>query len=103
MTRYLLIYRGDPEARASMPPMTEEQVAQENAAWNAWAAKVGSGIIDFGTPTEAVSPGADPTVGGYSIIEAESAEHVDSLLDGHPHRMRGGTIDVYELQPVPGM
>ena len=50
-----------------------------------------------------VSTGADRSVGGYSLIEAQDADSVESLLTGHPHRAMGGTIDVYELTPVPGM
>lgn len=103
MARYLLLYRADPEAMAAMPEPTPEQAEQMNAAWNAWAQQVGAGLIDFGAPTVAVSDGADRSVGGYSLIEAGSADAVESLLTGHPHRAMGGTIDVYELTPIPGM
>ncbi|MGA0566888.1 hypothetical protein ACO2Q7_06120 [Rathayibacter sp. KR2-224] len=88
---------------AAMPEPTPEQAAEMNSAWNSWAQQVGDGLIDFGAPTAAVSTGADRSVGGYSLIEAQDADSVESLLTGHPHRAMGGTIDVYELTPVPGM
>jgi len=58
MARYLLLYRADPEAMASMPEPTPEQAEQMNAAWNSWAQQVGAGLLDFGAPTAAVSEGA---------------------------------------------
>lgn len=103
MARYLLIYRADPDAIAAMPAPSPEQITEMNAAWNGWAQRVGAGLLDFGAPTSAVSPDADRSVGGYSLIEADNPDTVEGLLTGHPHRAMGGTIDVYELTPVPGM
>ncbi len=103
MTRYLILYRSDPEAIASMPEQTPEQAAEMTAAWNGWAERTGRAIIDFGAPTVPRSPGADPGVGGYSILEFDSPEALDESLAGHPHIASGGTIDVFELQPIPGM
>jgi hypothetical protein len=100
VTNYLLIYRVDPAAMAAMPEPTPEQGAEMMNAWNAWAARAGDAIVDFGDPTSAVSPGADPTVGGFSLLQADSYDTIASLLDGHPHTAMGGTIDVYERQPV---
>ena len=102
MTNYLLIYRADPAAMAAMPEPTPEQGAEMMAAWNAWAERAGDAILDFGDPTAAVSPGADPTVGGYSLLQADSYDTIAGLLDGHPHIAMGGMIDVYERQPVMG-
>lgn len=102
MTNYLLIYRADPAAMAAMPEPTPEQGAEMMDAWNNWAARAGDAIVNFGDPTVAVSPGADPTVGGYSILQADSYDEIAALLEGHPHTAMGGTIDVYETQPVLG-
>ena len=100
MTNYLLIYRADPAAMAAMPEITPEQGAEMTAAWNSWAERAGDAIVNFGDPTAPVSPGADPTVGGYSLLQAGSYDEIAALLDGHPHTAMGGTIDVYETQPV---
>ncbi|OZB83587.1 hypothetical protein [Microbacterium sp. 13-71-7] len=100
MTNYLLLYRADPEAMAAMPQPTPEEGAAMMEAWNAWAARAGDALLDFGNPTIAVSPGADRSVGGYSQIQAEDFAAAERLLEGHPHSMMGGTIDVYEITPI---
>ena len=76
MARYLLLYRADPEAMAAMPEPTPEQAEEMNAAWNAWAQQVGAGLLDFGAPTAAVSEGADRSVGGSTLLEADDADAV---------------------------
>lgn len=101
MAHYLLIYRADPEAMASMPQPTPEQMQQMTDAWMGWRDRVGAAMVDFGDPTVPASAGADPTVGGYSIVEADSHEHAQSLIAGHPHAAMGGRIDVYEVTPFP--
>jgi hypothetical protein len=103
MSTYLLLYRADPAAMAAMPQPTSEEGAAMMQAWNDWAARAGDAIIDFGNPTAAVSPGADASVGGYSLLRAESYDDIAALLHGHPHSAMGGTIDVYEAQPIDGM
>ena len=44
-------------------------------------------------------------VGGYSIVQAESAEAATKMFGrDHPHfQMPGAWIDVVEIMPVPGM
>ena len=38
---------------------------------------------------------------GYSILEAGSADEVETLLDGHPHlTMPGASIEVLEVIPM---
>jgi hypothetical protein len=99
MAHYLLIYRADPAARAAMPEPTPEQMQQMTDAWMAWRDRIGASLVDFGDPTVPVSAGADPTVGGYSLVEADSHEAALGLIAGHPHAAMGGTIDVYEVTP----
>jgi hypothetical protein len=36
-------------------------------------------------------------------VQADSAEAVQAVLEGHPHTAQGGTIDVHEFIPMPGM
>jgi hypothetical protein len=100
MAAFLLLYRADPAAMAALPQPTPEEGAQIMKAWMDWGQSAGDAIIDFGNPTVAASPGADPTVGGYSLVAADSYEEVSRLLSGHPHSAMGGTIDVYEVQPI---
>ena len=42
MSHYLLIYRADPAAMASMPQPTPEQMQEMTAAWMGWRDRVGS-------------------------------------------------------------
>jgi hypothetical protein len=40
-------------------------------------------------------------VAGYSILEAGSADEVESILFGHPHlSMPGASIEVLEIIPI---
>jgi hypothetical protein len=100
MSTYLLLYRADPAAMAAMPEPTPEEGAAMTKAWTDWAGGVGDALVDFGNPTAAASPGADASVGGYSLLQADSYDAVTALLVGHPHTAMGGTIDVYEVQPI---
>jgi len=102
MTHYLLIYRADPAAMAAMPEPTPEQTKQMADAWYGWRDRVGSAMVDFGEPTEAIATDADQTVGGYSIVDAADRDAVQGLLQGHPHAAMGGKIDVYETHPWMG-
>jgi len=44
----------------------------------------------------------DP-IGGYSILQAESDQALAAVLDGHPHVVWGGTIEITRALPMPGM
>ena len=38
---------------------------------------------------------------GYSILEAGSADEVETILDGHPHlAMPGASVEVMEIIPM---
>jgi hypothetical protein len=102
MTKYLLLYRADQDAAAQMAQATPEQQQAGMQAWMAWFEKVGPAVVDAGSPLAGVG-GADPSVGGYSVLTAESTDALQDLLEGHPHREVGGTIDVHEFLPMPGM
>jgi hypothetical protein len=40
-------------------------------------------------------------VAGYSILEAGSADEVETILDGHPHlTMPGASIEILEIIPM---
>jgi len=112
MTKYLFIYHA-PMTPADATPPDPEQMEAVMGAWNAWAGKVGDGMIDFGTPlANGVRVAADGSrsastrdVVGYSLIEATDLEAALALAKDHPHlNMPGGCeIEVHEAQPVPGM
>jgi len=46
----------------------------------------------------------DRQVGGYSILQGESLEEINKLLDGHPHfHSPNASIEVREFLSMPGM
>ncbi|WOH19774.1 YciI family protein [Paenarthrobacter sp. GOM3] len=112
MSRFVFIYHA-PMTPAEAAPPAPEDMAAVMGEWNAWAAKVGDGLVDFGTPLAngvrvASDGGTAPSqreVAGYSIIEAESMEAALQLAKEHPHlKMPGGCeIEVHEAQQIPGM
>jgi len=101
MPKYLVLYRAEKTAGEQMGSSSPEEMQAGMDAWNAWAAKAGSAIVDFGNPTNPVSDtGGGLPVGGYSIMEAADADAMNQVLEGHPHAAQGGTIAVYEIMPM---
>jgi hypothetical protein len=112
MSKFVFIYHA-PMTPAEAAPPSPEEMAAVMGQWNAWGAKVGDGLIDFGTPLAngvRVSPGGTTApsrreVAGYSIIEADNLDAAVELAKQHPHlNMPGGCeIEVHEAQQIPGM
>jgi hypothetical protein len=81
-------------------------MAQARAAFGQWLAEAGSAVLDPGAPVRrvtAVSQGgasAPVEIGGYSIIEAASADEAARILGSHPFVARGGTLQVNEILTV---
>jgi len=109
MSKFMVLYRAQASAREQMANATPEQQQAGLEAWRAWATKVGYAIVDLGSPlahTTHVGPGAATAdgVAGYSILQAGSADEVETLLDGHPHlAMPGASIEVLEIIPIADM
>jgi hypothetical protein len=109
MSKFLFIYHSPMTPAEAAPPAPEDMEASMGE-WNAWGAKVGDGLIDFGTPLAngvRVSPGGATApstleVSGYSLIEAENAEAALDLAKQHPHlNMPGSEIEVHEAHHIP--
>ena len=108
MTKYLVLYRAATSAREQMANATPEQAKAGMDAWMAWAQRAGDAIVDLGSPLgDAAHLGAGSSnghVGGYSILQADSMDAAEKVLDGHPHlHMPGASIDVMEFMAMPGM
>ena len=109
MTKYLLLYRAPVSARDQMANATAEQAQAGMDAWMQWAGRVGSAITDMGAPVAyagtvgATYPASEGSIGGYSVLEADSLDALKGLLDGHPHLMmgEGAGIDIHELLDLP--
>jgi hypothetical protein len=108
MAKFMLLYRGD-----ATPPekMTEEQGHEVRGQWIAWVEKHRAALADVGSPLGAsVGVGGDghdqkaTSLGGYSIVEADSLEAAKGFTDGHPFLAGAGAdfaVDIYEMLPSP--
>lgn len=102
MAKFLVLYKAEQSAREQMAQSTPEQAQAGMQAWMDWAAKAGGAVVDLGAPLAPAAGNADPKVGGYSILQAESVDALQRVLEGHPHLSWGGTIDVHaflDMQP----
>jgi hypothetical protein len=105
MSKFMLVYRAPASVLEQMTNSTPEQREASGEAWRAWATRMKYAIADLGAPlahTAHVGSGAAGTDGvcGYSILEAGSADEVETIIDGHPHlQTPGGSIEVLELIP----
>ena len=111
MTSYLVLYRSETSPEEQMASATPEQAQAGMEAWTAWAEKAGDAVVDLGSPvTAAGSVGASSAdtasgfLGGFSILQADSADDLKKLLEDHPHLMvEGNSIEVCEFLAIPGM
>src|SRR5919199_6630776 len=105
MAKFLVLYRSATTAAEQMAAGTPEQAQAGMEAWMAWAHRAGDAVVDLGAPLGVVQPGGDAgdPIGGFSILQADSADAVRAVLDGHPHSAMGGTIEILEFLSIPGM
>ena len=80
--------------------------------WMAWAKRIGSGMVDFGTPlgngqkvTKSGTQPSDKNVVGYTILQAENMNQAVEMLKGHPHLdwVDSCSVEVHESLSLPGM
>ena len=105
MAKFLVLYRSTATAAQQMAAGTPEQAQAGMDAWMQWAQRAGDAVVDLGSPLSVVEAGGDAgdPVGGYSILQADDAEALGKVLDGHPHAAMGGTIEILEFLAMPGM
>jgi hypothetical protein len=100
MTRFLVTYHG--QGMPDDPAMAE----QAKAAFVSWVGEAGDAIVDPGAPLHMVQQVADgqttapAEIGGYSIIQAESADEAAAVLKSHPYVGRGGTLQLNQILEV---
>jgi hypothetical protein len=111
MTKYIVIYHADAATMAGMQDMSPEQMAEGMKPWMAWAEACGDGLVDMGSPlgggVNINAGGSSPSgkeVTGYSILEADSMQAAEALMQGHPHLAYGVgcEIEIHEAMPLPG-
>ena len=105
MAKFLVLYRAAMTAEEQMSAGTPEQAQAGMDAWMAWAQRAGDAVVDLGSPLSVVEAGGDAgdPVGGYSVLQADDADALGKVLDGHPHAAMGGTIEILEFLSMPGM
>ncbi len=111
MKKFLVLYQSSVSAADQMKSATPEQAKAGMEAWMGWAGRAGGGIVDMGSPVMPIASVtgsgqslATAKVGGFSILQAESKDALLGLLKNHPHFMApGGSIEVLEFLPMPGM
>ena len=111
MAKFMVLYRSSMSAGEQMAAGTPEEAQAGMEAWMNWSGKAGSAIVDLGSPLASVGSVGKASkadglgVAGFSILEAESADAVKKLLDGHPHFQSPGdtSIEILEFLPIPGM
>lgn len=96
MPKYLALYSAGNEP---MPEMTPEQGQAMMQAWLDWRDGAGDAIVDFGAPTMPVSKGAN-SIGGYSIVQANSVEDLDDIFESNPHLRQGGTVEFHQIHDI---
>jgi hypothetical protein len=108
MTKYLVLYRASMSAQEQMASGSPDQAQSGMELWMQWAGKAGNAIIDMGSPLQAVATVGKaglPSVGGFSILEADNTDALKKLLDDHPHFHSPGDtgIEAFEYLPIPDM
>jgi hypothetical protein len=104
MSKFMYLYRGP------SPDLTPEQGAERMAAFGAWMDKVGTALVDVGSPFgpggSVRDDGTDGAAGGligYSIVEADDLAAAKAFTDGLPSLSGSdGTcaVEIFELLPM---
>jgi hypothetical protein len=107
MAKFIYLYRGPATPTAEVTP---EQGAARMAAFGAWMEKVGTALVDVGSPFgSSVSVRDDGTQGpagdliGYTIVEADDLDGAKAFTDGLPFLSNSdGTcaVEIFELLPM---
>ena len=102
MTKYLVLYKAEQSAQQQMSGASPEEAQAGMAAWIDWQQRVGPALVDMGSPVAPADGAADPSIGGYSIVQADSPEALQKVLGDHPH-LQIGTIETHQFLDLPGM
>ena len=106
MKKFLVLFNAPSAAMAEMmKTATPEQMKAGMEEWKHWMDGHQANFADMGAPlgknlriTASGTQAVSNEVGGYSIIQAESAEAVAKLLEGMPHfEIPGAYIEVMPL------
>ncbi len=82
VSKYMVFYNTTSAMRAQLAEIPPEQAAAGMQDWMTWGERVGDRLVDMGSPLENDGD-ADVPVSGYAIVDADSQEQLDGLLEGH--------------------
>jgi hypothetical protein len=105
----MIFYRAPVSAREQMTSGPGADMQQMMEQWMAWAGRTGDALVDFGSPLAEASGAGTPVpapghmIAGYSILQADTEAEISKIIESHPHLAMGGTIEVLEILPAPGM
>ncbi|MEK6967522.1 MAG: hypothetical protein AABX51_02745 [Nanoarchaeota archaeon] len=109
MKKFIVIAYAPFSAVEMMSKATPEQMKKSMEPWMKWMNKVGSALVDMGTPLgngqNVSKKGNSPSkknVAGYMMIQAEDMKKALSLVKNHPHLDFDAAceIEVYECMPM---
>jgi hypothetical protein len=112
MAKFMVLYSSKTPATEIMANASPEQMKASMDEWIKWREEASkTAQVDFGLPLQAVGrvtaggvKDSDSQVSGYSIVEGGSKDAVIGLLKTHPQLKRpGGSIDLLEMLPMPGI
>lgn len=110
MKKFIVLYYAPTSAVAQMSKASLEEMKKGMEPWMVWAKKIGSGMVDLGTPlgngrkvTKSGVTASNSQVTGYSVLQAEDMDAAVEMLKNHPHLgwAAGCEIEVYESMPLP--
>jgi hypothetical protein len=107
MAKFMYLYRGP---ATPMSDLTPEQGAERTAAFGAWMERVGTALVDVGSPfgpsVSVRDDGAEGPAGGligYTIVEADDLAGAKALTEGLPflaNRDGSCSVEIFELLPM---
>jgi len=109
MKKFLVLYKASPEEFAkAMQSSTPEDQKKSMEEWQAWMTKHKADLADMGAPVgktkEVRTSGVSDIkndIGGFSIVQAESADAAAALFADSPHLLRmNGSIEVSEIMEM---
>jgi YCII-related domain len=115
MKKFVALYLAPASAieqmKEQMKKAGPEQAKAGMELWMKWSKQHEKSIVELGAPlgrTKRITAGgasdARNDVTGYSIVQAETHEAAAKMFEGHPHfRLPGGSVEVLEVMPIPGM
>lgn len=89
MKRFLALYHTPVDAMQQMANASEADKAAAMQRWQDWRTAHEENVVDFGAPTMSAGSSSNPTssttVGGYSVLQAESLNALKEACKDHPH------------------